>query len=236
MRILIVEDETVIRFNLELLVEELGHTVLDSVDTIENAIDSLERESVDLVFLDINVNTELDGIDLAHHINLRHKIPFIYITSNSDPKTVERAKLTQPAAFLVKPFNIEDLFTAIEIGVSNFNNGRVKENSESKQKDYIIVKDQGFQRKVKMSEILYLSADHIYVTIHLTSKKRYLVRDSFTHFLETLPQNFLRVHKSYAVNLEHVAAVNSTTLIVVDQELPVGRKYKEELLQLFEEQ
>jgi len=235
MKVLIVEDETVIRFNLELLVDELEHTVVASVDTVDDAMKLLQQEDVDLVFLDINVNNQLDGIDLAHHINLHHQIPFIYITSNSDPKTVERAKLTQPAAFLVKPFDRDDIFTAIEIGVSNYKSRKVQDTGR-KQKEYIIVKDHGFQRKVKISEILYLSADHIYVTVNLVSKKRYLVRDSFTHFLDTLPPNFLRVHKSYAVNLDYVEAVNATTLIVAEQELPIGRTYKEKLLQSFEEQ
>jgi len=235
MRVLIVEDETVIRFNLELLVEELGHEVVGSVDSIEDAMQFLSSTAVELAFLDINVQNELDGIDLAHHINTNYQIPFIYITSNSDLKTVERAKLTRPAAFLVKPFNVEDLFTAIEIGVSNFDKRNIIPEKASPHKDFILVKDQGFNRKVKFSEIAHLSADHVYVTLHLNTRKRYLIRDSFIHFLETLPGNFIRVHKSHAVNINHVEAVNSSSLIINDLELPVGRKYKDELLKIFED-
>ena len=79
----------------------------------------LEEEKPALLLLDINLNDELDGIDIAHYVNENYEIPFVFLTANSDRSTIERAKQKRPAAFLVKPFGNDDLLSAIEIALFN---------------------------------------------------------------------------------------------------------------------
>ena len=80
----------------------------------------IEKEKPNILLLDINLNAELDGIDLAHYVNANYSIPIIYLTANNDLETIERCKTTLPSAFLAKPFRKSDLLSAIELGMFSF--------------------------------------------------------------------------------------------------------------------
>ena len=83
-------------------------------------MDFLILDKYDLVLLDINLEGEMDGIDIAKVINNNYKIPFIFITAYSDLATIERAKHTEPCAYVVKPYRKNDLLASITIGLYNF--------------------------------------------------------------------------------------------------------------------
>jgi two-component system response regulator LytT len=81
----------------------------------------LQKENPDLILLDINLGDGPDGIDIAHYINQHYKKPFIFISSNTDAKTLERVKLTNPFGFIVKPFKASDIQTQINLAWHSFN-------------------------------------------------------------------------------------------------------------------
>jgi DNA-binding NarL/FixJ family response regulator len=85
----------------------------------EEALHHLKRQQPDFAILDINLESEKDGIDIANYINQHNFIPFVYLTSYSDKETIERAKKTNPAGFIVKPFNEKTLYATIEIALAN---------------------------------------------------------------------------------------------------------------------
>lgn len=114
-KIQVVEDEIVIADNICTILEKLGYDVLEPVINYSEAITQLEEERPDLCLLDIQLAGNKDGIDLAWKIKEDFNIPFIFLTSNADPRTVGRAKELAPPAYLVKPFNKDDLYTSIEI-------------------------------------------------------------------------------------------------------------------------
>ncbi len=112
-KVLIVEDEMVIAMNLVSILEDLGYDVLDPANSYEEAVDALKEEQPDIALLDIQLDGDKDGIDFARYINQYQEIPFIYLTSNADSRTLNQAKETSPSSYLVKPFNQDDLFTSI---------------------------------------------------------------------------------------------------------------------------
>jgi DNA-binding NarL/FixJ family response regulator len=118
-KVLIVEDEPLIAKNIAMYLNNNDYEVSAIAYDPEEALFQLKRQTPDFALLDINLESDKDGIDIATHINQHHFIPFVYLTSYSDKETIERAKKTNPSGFIVKPFNEKTLYATIEIALSN---------------------------------------------------------------------------------------------------------------------
>jgi len=119
-RILVVEDNIVMADDLSNTLMKLGYEVLEPAITYSEAIKALEKEVLDLVILDINLGTKKTGVDVANYIKKNLNLPFIFLTSFTDIRTLELAKATVPYAYLVKPYQEIDIMVALEIALSNF--------------------------------------------------------------------------------------------------------------------
>lgn len=231
LKIGVVEDEVIIADNLCAILISLGYEVAEPVATYEEALFMIRNEKPDLLLLDIQLAGKRDGIELAMEINREERIPFIFLTANADVATVQRAKEAEPAAYLVKPFNKNELYAAIEICL--FNSRKNKE--EREQADSLVIKDAIFIRdgsafqKVKFADILYLESEHVYVRVH-TIERKFLVRSSMQQFLEYLnPKKFLRIHRSYAINIDQLQTIHADHVMINLMELPVSKNYREAL-------
>jgi DNA-binding LytR/AlgR family response regulator len=115
-KIMIVEDEIIVAKDIQRILKKLGYEAFDPIPNGKKALDSIEKLKPDLVLLDINLkNSDLDGIQVAEQIQEHYKLPFIFLTAFSDKHTLERAKLTEPYGYIIKPFEESDIRTAIEI-------------------------------------------------------------------------------------------------------------------------
>jgi DNA-binding NarL/FixJ family response regulator len=118
-KVLIVEDEPLIAKNIGMYLNNNDFEVSAIAYDSEEAMHQLKKQPPDFAILDINLESEKDGIEIAEYINLHNFIPFVYLTSYSDKETIDRAKKTNPAGFIVKPFNEKTLYATIEIALSN---------------------------------------------------------------------------------------------------------------------
>ena len=116
-RILLVEDEAIVSMDLRHKLESLGYTVPTEINSGEAAVDAVSRLRPDLVLMDIRLSDEMDGIDAAAQIRGRFDVPVVYLTAYADEATLERAKLTEPFGYLLKPVDPKDLQTAVEIAI-----------------------------------------------------------------------------------------------------------------------
>lgn len=116
-KILIVEDDRLIALDYEMSLERLGFVITSIVDTGEDAIKHAENERPDLVLMDINLKSKMDGIDAAGEIYSRLRIPVVFVTAFSDSKLIERAKNTGSFGFLLKPFNRAELHVMVEMAL-----------------------------------------------------------------------------------------------------------------------
>jgi DNA-binding NarL/FixJ family response regulator len=114
---MIVEDDPVISMDIADQLEMLDYEVAGRFYHADAAIQELAHRRADLVILDIDLEGEQDGVDIAHYINQNLGIPFIYLTAYADRTTLARVKETQPAGYIVKPFNQKDLLAQIEIAL-----------------------------------------------------------------------------------------------------------------------
>lgn len=116
-KIMIVEDEWITADDIRMSLQSLGYTVTSMSSTGEDAIQNAEKERPDLVLMDIMLKGEMDGIEAASQIRSIYNIPIIYLTAYADEKILERASITEPFGYIVKPFINEDLKIAIEIAL-----------------------------------------------------------------------------------------------------------------------
>jgi len=237
-KILIVEDNVIIADDMQSMLEEIGYEVVDNVIVYEQAEEVLKSKEVDLVLIDIILASDKTGIDLGKHIREKYNIPFIFVTSNSDRATVENAKTVKPNGYLVKPFEQQDLYTSIEIALSNFAYGEKPGNvpgdededqtlSNSVLKDSIFVKKQHLYYRIQFGDIQFIKADNVYLEVN-TKDKKFLVRSPLKDYLEKLPKNkFYRAHKSYIVNVDHIDAINSKDILINNTLIPISKDFKE---------
>jgi two-component system, cell cycle sensor histidine kinase and response regulator CckA len=116
-RILIVEDERIVAGDIRSRLRRLGYTVVDMVSTGDEAIQRADALHPDLVLMDIRLEGPMDGIQAAEAIRSRLDIPVIYLSAFADKQTVERAKVTEPFGYLIKPFEDSELHSTIEVAL-----------------------------------------------------------------------------------------------------------------------
>ncbi len=119
-RIIIIEDEALIAIEIQSTLEMLGFKVVGHSMNGDEALDLFRSTAADLVLLDINIKGSKNGIDLAHILNESYNIPFVFLTSHSDPTTLEEAKKVMPYGYIVKPFNENDLKVNIELALYKY--------------------------------------------------------------------------------------------------------------------
>jgi len=115
LRIMIVEDELTVADDIQNCLQNLGYSVVATVSSGEQSIKKAQELRPDLVLMDIILKKEMNGIQTAEIVQREFNIPVIYLTAYSDKKTLDRANVTTPYGYIVKPFNEKDLYNAIEM-------------------------------------------------------------------------------------------------------------------------
>lgn len=220
----------------------MGYEVTGILSRGEEALEHLAKNKVDLILVDINLKGTLDGVETVE--SLRKKgldTGVIYVTANIDEATYSRAKHTKPEAFIAKPFKRLDLARAIELALIRMAE-REDELPETKQAeasptyvldDRIFVKYRDQMVKVFLHDILFAEADRNYCKV-FTAERDYLMTVPLKTFESKLNSDwFLRIHRSYIVNLAKVDSLSDHCEFVNlgRRSLPVSRSYKDELMQ-----
>ena len=176
-----------------------------------------------MVLTDINLGKEKSGIDLGELLHKKYHIPFIYITSHSSPDILGKAKHTRPNAYIVKPFKNEDLMVAIELAIFN----STKDIDSANDFSELIVKEGRAIVRLNSNDIKWMEADGNYTTINLVDAKRRVVRIPISELQQQLSsKQFVRIHKSFLVNVKHVTEVRANSLFIQEQEFPIGRAFQ----------
>ena len=185
--------------------------------------------------MDIQLKGKIDGIDTAVQIKKEFDIPIIYLTANVDEEHFKRAKSTHPAAFISKPFKKLDLQHAIELTSHQLSrNGSAAEDetcgSPYVQSDSIFIRKNERMIKIMIDDILYFEADRNYCKIFSKNKECLLVM-TLKEIDEKLPkERFLRIHRSYIINLSHVDEVAGSHVVIGKKAVPMSKNLRSELL------
>jgi two-component system, LytTR family, response regulator LytT len=231
-KIAVVEDEIIIADHLCETLENLGYEVFEPAISYTEGKELIDTERPDIAILDINLSGRKDGIDLAKYIRENHDIPFIFLTSFADKATFERAKQVNPPAYLIKPFNKEELYTSIEIALFNYQKTK---NEEVKKKDFVFVKQKQLFIKIYFKDILFLKSDHVYTEIFVDKGEKYIIRESLGEYANQLNDDFVRVHRSFIVNFQHITKVEANQLWINEFEVPISKQHRNDILEKLEQ-
>lgn len=227
-KVLIVEDELLVATDIEESLEILGYKVIGSVATGKDAIKKVDEQLPDIILMDIMLKGDMTGIDAANAIRLNHDVPIIYLTANADMATIEKAKVSLPYGYIIKPFTEKDLQTTIEIAKFKFNND-IKFKMESDQYNRFFSKNEGGQNKdvfidavkglekLNIDNIYYVEAGEDYSIIY-TRDDELKTKKSLDDLTKSLPdENFVKVSNSHLVNTEKIFLLKLPEIIIADK-------------------
>lgn len=130
--ILIVEDESIIALEIERSLVNLGYNVIAAVNSSTRALEAVREHQIDLILMDIRIKGEKDGIETAEVIRKEFDIPVIFITAYLDKERIERAKLTMPFGYILKPVHDRDLAVTIEMALYTAEMDKKRREAEKK--------------------------------------------------------------------------------------------------------
>ena len=222
---LIIDDEDLARELIETHVSQLDN--LEIVASCSSAIQAhkiLQNETVDLLFLDIEMPV-LKGTDFFKNLTRKPKV--IFTTAYRD-YAIEGFELSA-VDYLLKPIVFERFFKAIEKFIES-----VKPSAQNIEKpsedNFIYVQSNKKNIKVLFDEVNYIERIKDYIRIHLKDASTIIIKHGITAFETKLDNRFLRVHRSYLVNKDHVTAYTKHDIEIGKIEIPIGDFYKKNVL------
>jgi DNA-binding LytR/AlgR family response regulator len=229
--VLIVEDNSFISEDIAGYIEESGHEVSGQAYDYDEAIELLDKKKPDVVLLDVDLNGDKNGIDIAHYIKKTFARPFLFITSFSDTATLQKINQTQPYGYILKPFQEKVLQANIELAWHKFNAEHHHILSQ-KLSESIFVKVKQALLKIDIKDILYAEAYDNYCYIK-TAEQKHLVSQTLKSVEQKLLQHgFMRIHRGYLINVAQIQSVIDHDIMIGNELLPIGRSFKDELMGL----
>jgi two-component system LytT family response regulator len=200
-----------------------NYNLIGIASTYNEALNLFYDNKVDIVIIDVFLNNNPEGIVFAETINVvpGASKPFVFLTSSNDRQIFERAKLTRPFSFLMKPFNELEILYAIELAVEKFHNQSNVFLSEEENtvisEEYLFVKKGKSLKKVLISDIIYIEVEERYCNV-ITEKEKFVIQISLTKILNFLDKNiFYRTHRNFIINTHKInEVILSDNLILLE--------------------
>lgn len=238
MNIFIVEDETLYADQLQMVVEQAGHTVCGTAENAEVALRIFEKSNADMALIDINLAGEMDGLELGKWFGRFKEIPVVFITAHyDDADYFQRAKQLTAYAFLKKPIDEVALSRTIDLAFQYNSKRTIMETQRVvAENQSLLLKIKAKYIKINQNEITYIVAEDKYCSIHLQDGTVYLERISLKELnKKLLPGLFAQTHRSYIVNLNKVQETDLSefTIKVDGHHIPLGDTYKDYFLRKF---
>lgn len=248
-RVLVVEDEVIIAQSIISMIEKMGYECIGTAIRATKGLELAKALKPDIALLDINLKGEETGIWLAGELKRELNIPYVFLTSLGDKKTIEEATSTMPYGYLLKPVAQQSVYAAIETALARFSqenrtpaqkeatlsvsksfDEREEEKPSLLIKDALFIKDEYQYVKIILSEIDYIKSDGNYIEIHSQGKKKVL-KETLKNMETKLPADiFFQTHRSYLVNVEKIESIGGNSIKVNNEELPIVKERRDALL------
>ena len=245
LQLLIIEDEAVLALDLRATLLAEGYGVAGIAATGPQALALFTQHPVDGVLCDIHLQGPWDGIETARRLLAVRPVPLLYLTALADQPTLDEALTTAPAAYLPKPVSVASLRAALALALHSFarplpaapepapSPDALTRDTILQLNDHVFIKDNNQFVRIPLADILLLEADNTYTALRTPSRK-YALRLTLGAVLERLHfAQLVRVHRSFAVNIQRVERFSDADATVAGQTVPLGRQYREAFLKQF---
>ena len=219
--VLIIEDTPEQSDALVKVLLENNYNIAGVAVNFTDALKLFYETSVDVIIIDVFLDGKPDGITFAESINIipQASKPFVFLTSSQDRQIFERAKLTRPFSFLMKPFNELEILYAIEMAVEKFyeqtNVFLSEEQNTVISNDSLFIKKKNSLKKVALEDILYIEVEERYCNI-ITEKEKFVILISLTKISELLDKNkFIKTHRNTIVNSAKIEEIFLTDNLII---------------------
>ncbi|SHG62007.1 LytR/AlgR family response regulator transcription factor [Winogradskyella jejuensis] len=211
--VLVVEDTPSESDALITSLEANNFNVVGLATNFKDAISLYNSTNPDVLIVDIFLNGLPEGINVAEviSVSIDNAKPFVFLTSSTDRQIFERAKLTKPFSYLLKPFNELELFYAIEMALEKFYEQKDVFLGDGEDtvitEDYLFIKKGRALKKVLIKDIIYIEVEDKYCNI-ITEKEKFVINISLVKISKLLnPNQFFRTHRRCIVNVEKVEQI-----------------------------
>jgi two-component system LytT family response regulator len=206
----------------------------------QEALKLFFANKVDIIVIDIFLNGIPEGITFAETINSIPDAgrPFVFLTSSTDRSVFDRAKLTKPYSFLLKPFNPLEIIYALEMAIEKFYDQTDVFQGDQEDtvisSEFLFIKKKDILKKVGVSEIVNIEVEERYCTI-FTENDKFVIQISLSKILEQLDSTkFFRTHRNHIVNSDRIMEIQPADNLLVlsnNQYIPISDHYKDVLQQ-----
>jgi two-component system LytT family response regulator len=234
--VLIVEDVVAESDGLSKVLLANNYNLVGVARTLNEALKLFYANKVDVVIIDIFLDGKPEGITFAETMNVipNGSKPFVFLTSSNDRQIFEKAKLTRPFSFLMKPFNELEILYAIEMALEKFHNQNDVFLGDDEQDtvisdEYMFIKKGKSLKKVLIADIVYIEVEERYCNI-ITENEKFVILISLIKILELLDASkFCRTHRNYIVNSEKIVEIipaDNLVLLSGNHKAILSDKYK----------
>jgi DNA-binding LytR/AlgR family response regulator len=234
--VLIIEDTATEGDALVKVLTENNYNIVGVAQTYTEALQLFYQNNIDIVVIDVFLDGKPDGITFAETINIvpNSVKPFVFLTSSKDRQIFERAKLTKPFSFLLKPFNELEILYAIEMAVEKFygqtNIFHSEDSNTVISNDSLFIKKNKALKKVRIEDIVYIEVEDRYCNI-ITEVEKFVILISLTKIIQLLNVNkFCQTHRNYIVNIskiEEIIVNDNLVILKGNHKVTLSDKYKD---------
>lgn len=202
----------------------------------KDALTLFFSKPVDIIIIDVFLDNKPDGITFAETINAipNASKPFVFLTNSQERQIFDRAKLTNPFSFLMKPYNELEILYALEMAIEKFYeqpNVFLSENQNTVvSSDYLFIKKKNTLKKVSLKDIIYIVFEDRYCNI-ITEKEKFIILISLNKILELLDsKKFIRTHRNYIVNkdkIEEIVLADNLIILKGNHKVCLSNSYKD---------
>ena len=234
--VLIIEDTATESDALVKVLTENNYTIVGIATTYNEALALFYNNAIDIVVIDVFLDGKPDGIMFAETINIvpNSVKPFVFLTSSKDRQIFERAKLTKPFSFLLKPFNELEILYALEMAVEKFYEQPNIFHSEDQNtvisNDSLFIKKNKALKKVRIEDIVYIEVEDRYCNI-ITETDKFVILISLTKIMHLLDSSkFFQTHRNYIVNsskIEELVVNDNLVILKGNHKITLSDKYKD---------
>lgn len=234
--VLIIEDTPEQSEALSKVLLANNYNIVGVARSYTDALKLFYAQTIDIIVIDVFLDGKPDGITFAETINIipNASKPFVFLTSSQDRQIFERAKLTKPFSFLMKPFNELEILYALEMAVEKFyeqTNVFLSEEQDTViSNDFLFIKKKNALKKVALDDILYIEVEERYCNI-ITEKERFVILISLTKISDLLDKNkFIRTHRNTIVNtdkIEEIILADNLVILKGNHKINLSDTYKD---------